>query len=443
VDDRAASQPPGWFRHLFFFLRMPEDLTRHQWRLLGLLGVTVLINHYDFGLLTAALLQIQTELGVPETEVGRMVGMIRAGAILALPLAVIADRRGRRRMLVATILGFTLCTILTAFAQTATQFTIFQFFARMFVNAEELLAIVVIAEELPAKRRGFALGVLAALGSLGNGVAFIGFGFIEVLPYGWRSLYIVGAAPLLLLAWIRRTLPETRRFESERGHRLQHRREAGFAAALQPVRDLVQLYPGRVAALAATIMPASMILIAASTFPVKFLQEVHGWTPGMIPVLMVGGGVLVFASMALSGTIADRVGRRRLLAGALLLNAAGIGIFYNGSGWAVVPGWILMMAGLVSADVMFGALGSELFPTSYRSTASGLRAFLWMAGGSVGLVVVESQLFPVAGSHAAAVTLMLAGAWIAPLAVLRFIPETARRELEQIAPGREIQSKSR
>ena len=444
MDDHAASEPPGWFRRLFFFLhfflRTPEDLTRHQWRLLGLLGVTVLINHYDFGLLTAALLQIQTGLGIPETEVGRMVGMIRAGAILALPLAVIADRRGRRRMLVATILGFTLCTILTAFAQTATQFTVFQLLARMFVNAEELLAIVVIAEELPAKRRGFALGVLAALGSLGNALAFIGFGFIEALPYGWRSLYLFGAAPLLLLAWIRRTLPETQRFESEREHRA---REAGFAAALRPVRDLVQLYPGRVAALAATILPASMILIAASTFPVKFLQEVHGWTPGMIPVLMVGGGFLVYASMALSGTIADRVGRRRLLAGALLLNAAGIGIFYNGSGWAVVPGWILMMAGFVSADVMFGALGSELFPTSYRSTASGLRAFLWMGGGSVGLVVVESQLFPMAGSHAAAVTLMLAGAWLAPLAVLCFIPETARKELEQIAPGRELQSESR
>ena len=48
-------------------------------------------------------------------------------------------------------------------------------------------------------------------------------------------------------------------------------------------------------------------------------------------------------------------GRRRLLVGALLMNAAGIGLFYNGSGWWVVPGWIGMMAGFVSADVMFGA----------------------------------------------------------------------------------------
>jgi MFS family permease len=146
--------------------------------------------------------------------------------------------------------------------------------------------------------------------------------------------------------------------------------------------------------------------------------------------------------MALAGTIADRVGRRRMVAAGLFMNALGIWIFYNGSGWAVVPGWILMIAGFVSVDVLFGALGSELFPTSYRSTASGFRSFCWIAGGALGLVLVEGQLFPLFGSHAAAVTWMLAGAWIAPLVVLLLIPETARRELEEIAPGRESATRS-
>jgi len=432
MPDPAASKPPAWFR-LFPFLRAPNDVTPRQWRLLGLLGVTVLINHYDFGILTAALLQIQNELGVAEADVGRMVGVIRVGAILALPLSVVADRRGRRRLLIITILGFTLCTVLTALAQTPAQFTVLQFGARMFVSAEELLAVVVIAEEFGAARRGFALGVMAALGSLGHAFAYIGFGFIDVLPWGWRSLYLIGAVPLLLLAWIRRTLPETRRFEAEQAARGS---EGGLRAALQPLRDLLLTYPGRAAALAAMIVPASMIMIAANTFPVKFLQEEHGWTPGMIPVLMVGGGFLVYASMSLAGTIADRVGRRRMAATGMILNALGIWIFYNGSGWAVVPGWVLMLAGFVSADVIFGALGSELFPTAYRSTASGFRALCWIAGGVLGLVVVEGQLFGLFGSHAAAVTWMLAGAWIAPLVALFSIPETARRELEEIAPGR-------
>jgi hypothetical protein len=93
MPDPARSESPGWFR-LFPFLRAPDDITPHQWRLLGLLGVTVLINHYDFALLTTALLQIQEGLGVAEADVGHMVGAIRTGAILALPLSVVADRRG-------------------------------------------------------------------------------------------------------------------------------------------------------------------------------------------------------------------------------------------------------------------------------------------------------------------------------------------------------------
>jgi MFS family permease len=122
------------------------------------------------------------------------------------------------------------------------------------------------AEELGARRRGFALGVLAALGSLGNALAFIGLGFIEVLPFGWRSLYLLGAFPLLLLAWIRRTLPETRRFEAEQERRAQHQ---GLRAMLRPVLDLLRMYPERVALVALTTLPASAVMIPASGFAVK------------------------------------------------------------------------------------------------------------------------------------------------------------------------------
>jgi hypothetical protein len=93
-----------------------------------------------------------------------------------------------------------------------------------------------------------------------------------------------------------------------------------------------------------------------------------------------------------------------------------------------------MMACGVAVDVLFGALGSELFPTSYRSTASSVHAAVGTVAGSAGLWL-ESWLYPMAGSHAAAITWMLALVWIAPVVVLLLLPETAGRELEEISPA--------
>jgi hypothetical protein len=118
---------------------------------------------------------------------------------------------------------------------------------------------------------------------------------------------------------------------------------------------------------------------------------------------------------------------------ALILHAVGVACFYHLSGGWIVAAWVLMMSCGVAMDVLFGALGSELFPTSYRSTASGVRAATGTLGGSAGLWL-ESWLYPLAGSHSGAITWMLALSWIAPLVVLLLLPETARRELEDISP---------
>ena len=121
-----------------------------------------------------------------------------------------------------------------------------------------------------------------------------------------------------------------------------------------------------------------------------------------------------------------------MLAAALLLNGLGIATFYNSSGGTIVAAWIVMMGSLVGIDVLFGALGTELFPTAYRSTASATRALTWMVGGSIGLWI-EQWIFQFAGDHATALTWMLGLAWIAPVVILLFLPETAKRELEHIA----------
>ena len=177
----VVPRPPWWFRHVFGFVRSAPPLTREHWSLLGLLGLTLQINHYDFALLTLALPQIQAGLAIPEARIGGLVASVRLGVLPAFALAFLADRAGRRRLLVVTILGFTLCTATTAFARDAAQFLAFQFLARMFIAAEEMLAIVVLTEELSAQARGFGLGILAAFGALGFGTAALALALVNVI----------------------------------------------------------------------------------------------------------------------------------------------------------------------------------------------------------------------------------------------------------------------
>jgi MFS family permease len=202
---------------------------------------------------------------------------------------------------------------------------------------------------------------------------------------------------------------------------------------LRPLRDLVRLYPRRMLALCAAIIPAALVTITASGFVSKYLQDTQGWRPGQVTLLYAVAGFLVFVSMVVSGSLADRFGRRRVMAIALVLNAIGIAGFYHASGGGIVACWVLMMACGVAVDVLFAALGSELFPTSYRSTASGVRAAVGTVAGSAGLWL-EGWLYPIAGSHAAAITWMLGLTWIAPVVILLLLPETAGRELEEISP---------
>jgi putative MFS transporter len=414
------------------WLGRPPALTARQWNVLGVLTAATLMEEYERGVLALALPQIQAGLGIAEGEVGTITAVIRLGVIPALVLTVLADRLGRRRLLLATVIGFAACTFVTAFARSPAEFAAMQCLARVFIAGEVMLAIVVIIEEFDADIRGWALGMMAAIGSFGHGLAAIIFSIVTVLPFGWRAMYVIGVLPLVLIAWFRRSLRETQRFEH---HRATRAAVPGLRAALLPFRNLIRMYPRRILALCAALLPAAFVFETSALFASKFLQNVHQYSPANVALMFLTVGVLGPIGNVLAGRLADRFGRKRVMILGALANAGAVVCFYNVPGIVAPLAWGCMVMTLTMVVVLFSALGGELFPTSYRSTASGVRAVVATLGAALGFWT-EGHLYGIVGSHGAAITLMVVVMPLAPLIVAFGLPETAARELEDIAPER-------
>ena len=173
-------------------------------------------------------------------------------------------------------------------------------------------------------------------------------------------------------------------------------------------------------------------------FVSKTLQQEHGYTPGWIALMYLTIGATAPLGNIAAGTLGDRFGRKRVMIGGILVNAAAVALFYNTDGRWLPLLWGLMLVSMMFVLVLFAALGSELFPTSYRSTASGARAVVATLGAAFGLWL-EGRLYEMTGRHGTAITWMLVATPLAPLIVARFVPETAKRELEQISPERGVE----
>jgi putative MFS transporter len=130
-------------------------------------------------------------------------------------LARKADRWGRKPVLTATIVGYTLFTFLSGLSPNVYVFALLQMLARIFLIAEWSTSMVIAAEEFPAKGRGTVIGVVSAAGGFG---AIVCAGVVPLLlhtAYGWRSVYFVSLLPLAVLGIARRGLRETSRFSEQ------------------------------------------------------------------------------------------------------------------------------------------------------------------------------------------------------------------------------------
>ncbi len=422
--------PSPWIPPLF---GVTPALPARQWRVLGLMIAAGLFNAYDHQILSLALKQVQEGLGIAEGQVGYLGSVIRFGAVPGIALVLLGDVLGRRRLLLWSIVGYTLSTGATAFAPDERSFIAFQFLARAFGAAEAGLAAVVVAEEIDADQRGWALGVLAGLSFLGIALAWALFGAVEVLPFGWRGLYAVGLAPLVLIAWLRRRLPETRRFERER----ERRPTTGLLRdSLRPMVSLLRSYPRRLAAVALVGFLMAFSGHAAGFFFPKYLQEVHGLAPTRLTLLAAGIGLIGMCAMPLLGRLGDRRGRKPVAIFFIAANPLAVLAVFQAPGLVLLSlAFLAMNLSDIGSDHNLSVFSNELFPTSFRATAGSAAGIFSTLGGSAALAA-ESVLFGSLGSHATAISLLALVGLAVPFLVGFAYPETSGRELEEISPER-------
>ncbi len=420
---------PAHFRWLPPGLRPPVAMQWRQEKIFLLVGVAALFAGFDVNVFGLAAPQIQASLGIPEDQLGLTVSLFRIAALVALVICANADLVGRRRLLLVTIFGQAVFTLATAFTPSYNLFVGAQFLTRVFGYAEEMLCYVVIAEEMAAGARGWANGTLSALDYTGAGLASLVFAAVTILPYGWRSLYVIGAVPLFLVAWLRRNLPETKRFAAqEKIVALRSR----WTQSKRLLRELATQYPGRILIILIAATAFGFAMGPATVLQSKYMQSVYHYQAWQTSLVIIPGGLIGLGLAIRTGRLSDRLGRRPVTAAITALGGIAFFLFYSGAaGWAMPPLWVIAFFGFFSGEALIAGYALEIVPTEYRATVSGLRYVAEIGAGGISLAL-EGRLYDHFQAHGPAIQTFLCAIPITVIAVL-FLPEPAGKSLEEIA----------
>jgi putative MFS transporter len=402
--------------------------------LLVLLVSTAFFVGYDDSILGLLLPNIQSTFHASDALLGAIRIPVQVGAFAAFFVARLSDRIGRRTVMVWSIVGFIVFTTLTALSWDIWSFTVFQVGASLFLGAEYSVALTMVVEEFPRAKRGRALGVLLAFEALGTvGVGVLLAAGLASTSLSWRSFYLVGLLPLVVVAAMRPHLRETRRYVTEvRGRPAGFR--VPFLAAWEPA------WRGPLVLVGILLFLSALPSAAATGWWAEYAEVERGLSASDVGLFVVAAYVFGVFGYYCCGRLMERWGRRptALTYGTLGL-VAGILLFQTGARLeSLVLLIVAVFFGLGIAPVM-GAFATELFPTAVRGqSAAWLRNWFQVAGLGIGPALVGILGDPTSGAVGSigdTVSLLML-VWAPALWLIwRYVPETRGARLEQITVG--------
>lgn len=399
------------------------------------LGVGWMLDSFEVNIVANVLGIVKKLFDLSALESSALVSIWLVGVLAGAWLfGYLADRLGRKRLIVLTILFYAVCTVLTGLAWSYTSLMLFRFLTALGVGAEYSVVNASVVEFVPARDRGWAGALVINFWSLGAILgSLITLIFISILPpaIGWRFGFAIGALGALVIALLRRYLPESPRWL------LAHQRWAEARAVVQrltgrdpgaPTHDSHESDPPihfwhyrrslAFGALLAISLGAGYYGLFTA-IPLIIIPKL-GLAPVAIPIFLLignGGGLVGGLTMTF---LLDRWGRTwtvGLFFAAAALSTLLLMIGVDG-GSAAATQW----AFVVNSFFMTGAwtaaypVTAELFPTARRATGMGVSVALGRVAAATGpilLVWLASR-----GNPAAAIW-VLAGYWaIGALAVI-------------------------
>ena len=404
-------------------LDWPEHVTSAQRRSLVAGGLGWMLDAMDVMLYSMVLAHLMRELAMDKGTAGLLNSLtLVASAAGGLLFGFFADRVGRTRALMVSILVYSLASGACGLSTSILQLAMFRFVLGLGMGGEWTTGAALIAETWPAEHRGKALGLMQSTWAIGEMIA-AGVVALVLPSFGWRAVFFVGVLPALVVFWIRRDVPESEIW-------LRQQRSGGAGS----VRLLWRGDLRRNGVLATAMNACAMFgywglftwIPAYLSLPVE--QGGRGLDLMKTTAWLVIMGVGKWLGYALFGFFADSAGRRRSYVTYLLVAAALVPLY----GMAKTPFWLLVLGPFVAFFGTgffsgFGAIASELFPTEIRATAMGL-SYNVGRGVSAAAPVVVGLLANRFGLGSA--FFLQAAAFLAAALIALALPETRGKELE-------------